>query len=106
MDRIRMTMVTPAGPEGAKHRTSETSAVGASSLTERAGEHFRERGAWLSPPLSWHRAALGLFVLLGLVVIATFSDYGVTLDGGGHNWYGVFVFVYYFLLFPGGRCPH
>jgi len=99
-----MTMVTPAGPEGAKHRTSETSAVGASSLTERAGEHFRERVAWLSPHLSWHRAALGLFVLLGLVVIATFADYGVTWDEDVHNWYGVFVLDYYLSLFQDGRC--
>jgi hypothetical protein len=97
-------MVTPAGPEGAKHRTSETSAVGASSLTERAGEHFRERVAWLSPHLSWHRAALGLFVLLGLVVIATFADYGVTWDEDVHNWYGVFVLDYYLSLFQDGRC--
>jgi hypothetical protein len=99
-----MTMVAPAGPEGVKRRASEISAAGTSSLIARAGEQLRERMAWLSPHLSWHRAALGLFVLLGLVVIATFSDYGVTWDEDVHNWYGVFVLDYYLSLFQDGRC--
>ncbi len=98
-----MTMVAPAGPEGAKHRTSEISAVAATSLMART-ERLREGMAWLAPRLSWHRAALGLFVLLGLVVIATFADYGVTWDEDVHNWYGVFVLDYYLSLFQDGRC--
>jgi hypothetical protein len=99
-----MTMGAPAGPEGVERRTSEISAVGAASLVARAGERLRQRMAWLAPRLSWHRAALGLFVLLGLVVIATFADYGVTWDEDVHNWYGVFVLDYYLSLFQDGRC--
>jgi hypothetical protein len=99
-----MTMGAPAGPEGVEHRTSEISAIGAASLVARAGEQLRQRMAWLASRLSWHRAALGLFVLLGLVVIATFADYGVTWDEDVHNWYGVFVLDYYLSLFQDGRC--
>src|SRR5712692_6096770 len=102
MDRIRMTMVAPAGPEGVEHRSSEVSAVGA-SVVARAGEHLREQMAWLSPRLSWNRAALGLFAVVVLVVIATFADYGVTWDEDVHNWYGVFVLDYYLSLFQDGR---
>ena len=99
-----MTMGAPASLEGGEHRPSEVSAVGAASLVVRVGERLRERMAWLAPRLSWHRAALGLFVLLGLVVIATFADYGVTWDEDVHNWYGVFVLDYYLSLFQDGRC--
>jgi hypothetical protein len=60
--------------------------------------------AWLMPRLSWNRAALGLFILLAIVVIATFADYGVTWDEDVHNWYGVFVLDYYLTLFKDGRC--
>src|SRR5258708_10308975 len=86
MDRIRMTMVAPAGREGVKHRTSEVSAVGAASLMARAGERLRQSMAWLAPRLSWHRAALGLFVLLGLVVMAIFAHYCVTWAEAGPQW--------------------
>jgi asparagine N-glycosylation enzyme membrane subunit Stt3 len=63
-----------------------------------------EAMAWLTPRLSWHRAALGLFILLAIIVVATFADYGVTWDEDVHNWYGVFVLDYYLTLFKDGRC--
>src|SRR5260221_8272145 len=101
MDRIRMTIVAPT--EGVEHRSSEVSTAG-TSVMARAGERLREQVAWLSPRLSWNRAALGLLALIVLVVIATFADYGVTWDEDVHNWYGVFVLDYYLTLFKDSRC--
>jgi hypothetical protein len=96
-----MTIVAPT--EGVEHRSSEVSTAG-TSVMARAGERLREQVAWLSPRLSWNRAALGLLALIVLVVIATFADYGVTWDEDVHNWYGVFVLDYYLSLFQDGRC--
>jgi hypothetical protein len=43
----------------------------------------------------WDSAALALFLVALLLVIATFTDYGVTWDEDVHHWYGVFVLKYY-----------
>jgi hypothetical protein len=56
--------------------------------------------------LGWDHAAIGLFVLVLLLVIFTFHDYGVTWDEDVHNWYGVFVLDYYLSAFQDGRALH
>ena len=43
----------------------------------------------------WDRAAFALFLGALMLVIATFTDYGVTWDEDVHHWYGVFVLKYY-----------
>src|SRR6185437_11764744 len=93
MDRPRMTIDPPDGLQGAN-----------ASPVMRARARGHEAMAWLMPRLSWHRAALGLFILLAIIVVATFADYGVTWDEDVHNWYGVFVLDYYLTLFKDGRC--
>jgi hypothetical protein len=48
---------------------------------------------------SWNELSLALLAAMVVVVIATFSDYGVTWDEDVHNWYGVFVLDYYLSFF-------
>jgi len=98
-----MRMAVPDGPEGVEPRSNEISGAGAAPMA-RPGERLREALAWLSPRMSWNRAALALLGLVALIVVATFADYGVTWDEDGHNWYGVFVLDYYLSLFKDGRC--
>jgi 4-amino-4-deoxy-L-arabinose transferase-like glycosyltransferase len=43
----------------------------------------------------WDSVAFALFLLALVLVIATFTDYGVTWDEDVHHWYGVFVLKYY-----------
>src|SRR5580658_3495312 len=43
----------------------------------------------------WDSAAFALFLGALVLVIATFTDYGVTWDEDVHHWYGVFVLKYY-----------
>lgn len=43
----------------------------------------------------WDKLALALFLVALLLVIVTFTDYGVTWDEDVHNWYGIFVLNYY-----------
>ena len=56
---------------------------------------------------AWWDRLSGL-VLLGAagVVLATFTQYGVTWDEDGHNWYGVLALDYYLSLFSDGRALH
>src|SRR5713226_618386 len=103
MDRIRMRMAVPDGPEGVESRSREISGVGAAPMA-RPSERLREALAWLSLRMSWNRAALALLGLVALIVVATFADYGVTWDEDVHNWYGVFVLDYYLTVFQDGRC--
>ena len=48
-----------------------------------------------TPRSWWDRAALALFVVAVALVVATFSQYGVTWDEDAINWYGVFALGYY-----------
>jgi hypothetical protein len=56
-------------------------------------------------PLS-DRLSLWLFVLAATLVLATFTDYGVTWDEDVHNWYGLFVLDYYTSFFTDLRSLH
>jgi Dolichyl-phosphate-mannose-protein mannosyltransferase len=51
----------------------------------------------------WDHLALALFIVAAVLVIATFTDYGVTWDEDAHNWYGVDALAYYFSLFKDTR---
>jgi Dolichyl-phosphate-mannose-protein mannosyltransferase len=48
-----------------------------------------------APRNPWDRAALALFLIALVLVVATFTDYGITWDEDVHHWYGVFVLKYY-----------
>jgi hypothetical protein len=51
----------------------------------------------------WDRLAGLVFIAAAVLVLATFTQYGVTWDEDGHNWYGVFALDYYLSLFADGR---
>jgi hypothetical protein len=44
---------------------------------------------------SWDGLAHALFLATTLLVVATFTDYGITWDEDVHNWYGILVLNYY-----------
>src|SRR3954454_14795777 len=100
MDRQGMTRTAPTGPQDVEDGLDEGDAGEVMSLAAR----WHAAVAWMTPRLSWNRAALGLFVLLAVIVVATFADYGVTWDEDVHNWYSVFVLDYYLPWFKDGRC--
>jgi hypothetical protein len=47
------------------------------------------------PRFRWDQAALALFGVVALLVVATFNQYGVTWDEDAINWYGVYALQYY-----------
>jgi hypothetical protein len=47
----------------------------------------------------WDKLALALFAAALVLVIVTFTDYGVTWDEDVHDWYGIFVLRYYLSFF-------
>src|SRR6202047_2322503 len=47
----------------------------------------------------WDHLAFALFVAAAVLMLATFTDYGVTWDEDVHNWYGVYVLNYYLSFF-------
>ncbi len=59
-----------------------------------------------SPPVRplWDKLALALFACAALLVLLTFSDYGITWDEDVHNWYGMYVLDYYLSAFKDLRC--
>jgi hypothetical protein len=69
--------------------------VGRALQSRRRGLHF-----------GWNSAALCLLLLMVLLVVFTFHDYGVTWDEDVHNWYGVFVLDYYLSAFKDNRALH
>jgi dolichyl-phosphate-mannose-protein mannosyltransferase len=99
-----MTMTAPTGPQNVDNGPKDDSPADERVLSVRLVKSWRDAVAWLTPRLSWNRAALGLFLVIALVVVVTFADYGVTWDEDVHNWYGVFVLDYYLTLFKDGRC--
>ena len=54
----------------------------------------------------WDRAAGAALVLALILVLLTFTDYGVTWDEDVHNWYGVLALDYYLSLFRDQRALH
>ncbi len=70
--------------------TSEISVGTALPLSATRGSPSLFRGA-----VSWDGLARLLFLLATILVLATFTDYGITWDEDVHNWYGVLVLDYY-----------
>jgi dolichyl-phosphate-mannose-protein mannosyltransferase len=54
----------------------------------------------------WDELSVALFAVAAIVVMLTFTDYGVTWDEDVHNWYGVFVLDYYLSWFRDLRSLH
>ena len=65
---------------------------------------------WLSSRMSgdlfWKRLSFALTILALVLVIFTFTDYGVTWDEDVHNWYGNFVLNYYLSFFVDCNALH
>jgi hypothetical protein len=47
-----------------------------------------------------------VLVVAAAIALCTFTQYGVTWDEDGHNWYGVFALNYYLSLFTDNRALH
>src|SRR5260221_11181277 len=60
---------------------------------------LRRRAAWPGRGPLWGHLAFALFVAAAALMLATFTDYGVTWDEDVHNWYGVYVLEYYLSFF-------
>jgi hypothetical protein len=55
---------------------------------------------------SWDGLARLLFLAATLLVVATFTDYGITWDEDVHNWYGILVLNYYLSGFKDLTATH
>jgi len=106
MDRMTMTTDAPGGAAPAARsarRKRQDDATGG------AAGPVLPRLFWLGPmgrmSAGWNRLTALLLLAVVLVVLVTFSDYGVTWDEDVHNWYGVFVLDYYLSLFKDARLP-
>src|SRR5215470_20101863 len=60
----------------------------------------------MSDEFFWKRLFFGLIVLVLIIVLLTFRDYGVTWDEDAHNWYGNFVLQYYLSFFSDHDALH
>jgi hypothetical protein len=54
----------------------------------------------------WDRLSGVVLIAATVLVLATFTQYGVTWDEDGHNWYGVLALDYYLSLFTDDRALH
>jgi hypothetical protein len=54
----------------------------------------------------WDRLALAILLVAAILVLFTFTSYGVTWDEDVHNWYGNFVLDYYLSGFADRRALH
>jgi len=68
-----MTMTAPTGPQDVNSVPKDGDDTDDRPVVLRLAEAWRDAVAWLTPRLSWNRAALGLFILLAVVVVATFA---------------------------------
>lgn len=64
------------------------------------------RPGFLGFEASWDGLARALFLVVTLLVLVTFTDYGITWDEDVHNWYGVLVLNYYLSGFTDLRATH
>jgi hypothetical protein len=55
---------------------------------------------------SWDRLAGAALAAAAILVVCTFTDYGVTWDEDVHNWYGILALDYYLSLFADQRALH
>jgi hypothetical protein len=77
------------------------------TATEMRPAAARASGIVLRTPLPfWDGLAWALFLVVTLLVLITFQDYGVTWDEDVHTWYGVFVLNYYVSGFTDLRSLH
>ena len=60
----------------------------------------------VSDELFWKRLFFGLIVLVLVIVLITFRNYGITWDEDAHNWYGNFVLDYYLSFFVDRNALH
>jgi hypothetical protein len=60
----------------------------------------------MSDEFFWRWLLFGLIVLVLVMVLLTFRDYGVTWDEDAHNWYGNFVLQYYLSFFTDHDALH
>ena len=58
------------------------------------------------PDRVWDRLSCVVLIAVAILVLLTFTDYGVTWDEDVHNWYGVFALDYYLSLFSDQRAMH
>jgi hypothetical protein len=56
-----------------------------------------------APGLFWDRLSLGVLGIAALLILVTFTSYGVTWDEDIHNWYGNFALDYYLTWFRDQR---
>ena len=54
----------------------------------------------------WDRLSGAVLIAFAILVLLTFTDYGVTWDEDVHNWYGVFALDYYLSFFADQRALH
>jgi len=64
------------------------------------------RPGFLGLDRSWDGLARGLFLAVTVLVLVTFTDYGITWDEDVHNWYGILVLNYYVSGFTDLRATH
>jgi hypothetical protein len=56
-----------------------------------------------APDRLWDRLAVAVLAAVAILVVLTFTDYGVTWDEDVHNWYGILALKYYLSLFADQR---
>jgi hypothetical protein len=64
------------------------------------------RPGFLGIEASWDGAARTLFLAVTILVVITFTDYGITWDEDVHNYYGILVLNYYLSGFADLRATH
>jgi len=64
------------------------------------------RPGFLGIEASWDGAARTLFLAVTILVVITFTDYGITWDEDVHNYYGILVLNYYLSGFTDLRATH
>jgi len=64
------------------------------------------RPGFLGIEASWDGAARALFLAVTILVVITFTDYGITWDEDVHNYYGILVLNYYLSGFTDLRATH
>jgi len=64
------------------------------------------RSGFLGFEASWDGLAHALFLAVALLVLITFTDFGITWDEDVHNWYGILVLNYYLSGLTDLRATH
>ena len=67
---------------------------------------LRARSGFLGIEASWDGLSRALFLAVTILVLVTFTDYGITWDEDVHNYYGILVLNYYLSGFADLRATH